>query len=126
VNTEFIYPQYIELDTVYVIEKKVDWYAELLDKARLEALEEAKNDIANGNIYLRSYGLIVLSVDISEIDSIASKYGFKYILAGCIRPLGADTYREEVMKYLNERNGEGWWEKFLYECKKLEENKYKE
>ena len=50
---------------------------------------------------------------------MANKYGFKYIQIGGIPNEGYEYYNDEVIKYLNRRNGEGWWGKFLKEESKL-------
>jgi hypothetical protein len=112
ISCENVYSQEDVFDTVYVTAEKFSMENEMRKKARI--------DIANGNVYLKIYGLVILTIDNGELDSLTHKYGFEYKLEGCMIPLGAEAYVDEVMLFLNKRNGAGWWEKFIVEESKLE------
>lgn len=110
---KILYAQSIALDTVYVTSEKYS--------IENEMRKRAQTDITNGDVHLEIYGYVILSVNKNQLDSLTTKYGFKYNLGGCVIPKGAEAYNTEVMLYLNKRNGEGWWEKFNEEYKKLEQ-----
>ncbi|MFZ1280934.1 MAG: hypothetical protein WAR59_08855 [Ignavibacteriaceae bacterium] len=97
------------IDTVYVTSDKftVDY----------QMREQARKDIAEGNIFIHRGGLFG---GYKNEDSLANKYGFKIMPNTCNPAEGYNYYNDEVVKYLNKRNGEGWWEKFLDEESKLE------
>lgn len=59
-----------------------------------------------------------------QIDSLARVYGFEYKLGGCSIPPWSDGYYEEVIKYLEKINGEGWKKRFDEKVKKLEDEFY--
>ena len=101
------------LDTLYVVGEKLNFEREMRKRAI--------TDIAEGNVYLPVYGLIVWTIDKTKLDSLTRKYGFEYSMGGCVIPAGTEAYKDEVMKYLNERNGEGWWAKFEEEKEKIPE-----
>ena len=111
-SAETIFAQVEILDTVYVTAERFS--------IENDMRKQAKKDIAGGKVYIDIYGLAILSVDKFELDRLTQKYGFQYRLAGCVIPLGADAYKEEVMLYLNKRNGDGWWDKFIVEYNNLE------
>jgi len=109
------------IDTVFVTAKKVNFE----EKER----ERALKDISEGKVYIIRYGFINIrpgseKLD-NQIDSLAKVYGFKYVLGGCVIPMN-EGYYEEVMKYLNKRNGEGWKQKFDEEVAKLRMQFYSE
>jgi hypothetical protein len=107
-STENAYAQDLSMDTVYVISEK--YTTEYFRR------KEAKEDIANGYVFLFKGGW--LGVD-KKVDSLSAKYGFKIQVEGCTPVEGREFYNDEVMKYLNKRNGESWWERFLEEQSKL-------
>lgn len=106
-----LFSQVHSLDTVKV-------YAED-PVASAEMRNKAKSDIEQGNVYIYLYGYYSLLVEECKLDSLTHKYGFEYKLGGCTYQQGAKAYKDEVMKYLNKRNGEGWWEKFIKEGSNL-------
>jgi len=106
-----LFSQVHNLDTVYVYSED--------PVASNEMRNKAKSDIAKGNVYIYLYGYYSLKGPKSDLDSITHKYGFEYKFAGCTRWPGAKAYEDEVMKYLNKRNAEGWWEKYLQEASTL-------
>ena len=97
-----------DLDTVYVTTKKYT--------VEYRQRKQAREDIANGFIDILRPGILGVNI---KLDSLANKYGFKYIQIGGIPNEGYEYYNDEVIKYLNRRNGEGWWGKFLKEESKL-------
>ena len=107
------FAQVVNLDTVYV-------YSESFSASN-EMRKQAISDINEGKIYLYIYGYVILTVNKSKLDSLTHEYGFEYKMGGCVHLPGAKAYEDEVMKYLNKRNGEGWWELFLKEESKLKD-----
>jgi hypothetical protein len=83
--------------------------------------EEARNDIANGKVVLFSHGWPVLKIDEAELLKLTHKYGFEYEKRGDVRSAVDRIYQDEVMIYLNKRNGDGWFDKFQEEAEKLVE-----
>jgi len=79
--------------------------------------QEARKDIRNGLIYLFKSGWFGAD---KKIDSLSiNKYGCKIQAEGCTPVKGREFYNDEVMKYLNKRNGKGWWKQFLKDVSKL-------
>lgn len=74
--------------------------------------EEARTDIANGKVILFSRGWPVGNIDKDELQKLTKKYGFEFESRGDVVSSIDMIYENEVMKYLNKRNGEGWFEKF--------------
>jgi hypothetical protein len=103
-STQNACAQDISMDTVYVISEKYD--TEYIRR------KEAREDIANGYVFIFKGGWF--GVD-EKADSLAAKYGFKVQAEGCSAIEGREFYNDEVIKYLNKRNGTGWWERFLGE-----------
>lgn len=108
-------------DTIYVTAKK----SEKKEMWAKEGKDKALKDISEGKVYIYKYGFAIRRAGTEkleiQIDSLAKVYGFEYKLGGCSKPTWSDGYYEEVMKYLKERNGEGWKKRFDEEVKKLED-----
>lgn len=91
--------------------------------------EMAMRDIENGEIKILSWGLQLLSE--SELDSVTTKYGFKYSpVAGCVvgsyERMAIEEYNKAVYGYLDKLNGSGWGQKVHEEIKALYLNSRKE
>jgi hypothetical protein len=71
--------------------------------------EAAKSDIAKGKVILRRNELVLDYVPVSILD----KYGFRFENIGCTDMDTWGAYNNVVFEYLNQRNGEGWWQKYL-------------
>ncbi len=111
-SNENVFSQDPILDTVYVTAEKHKTLEE-------QIIEKARIDIANGEVILFSYGWPVLNIDEVELKKLATKYGFEFEKRGCVRSAIDRIYEDEVMLYLNLRNGKGWWDKFQEEAEKL-------
>ena len=81
--------------------------------------EEARTDIANGKVILFSRGWPVGKMDKDELRKLTKEYGFEYERRGDVVSSIYVIYENEVMKYLDKRNGEGWLEKFQEQESKL-------
>jgi len=93
--------------------------AERLFTSKEKWQREARKDINEGKVYLLIFGMTESMIDKEAEKEITHKYGFEYKEVGCSIPSGSEGYNEEVMLYLNKKNGEGWWEKFQEEEAKL-------
>lgn len=71
----------------------------------------AKQELAEGIVVLWVGGLVISPIPDS---SFTDKYGFRYVLIGC-DPTGEKEHNEVVEKYLDARNGEGWYERLMSE-----------
>lgn len=86
----------------------------------------AKEDIKNGTVQIIEVSGLIIRYDKDQPDyftkeSIAEKYGFKYINLGCIYPgNGFYHYNDVMYKYLEKMNGKGWQRKFEDELKAAE------
>jgi hypothetical protein len=111
-------------DTVFVTANK----SEIKEIYAKEGRDKALKDISEGKVCIYSYGLTIRVSGAekleSQIDSLAKVYGFEYKLGGCSIPPWSDGYYEEVMEYLEKRNGVGWKKRFDEEVKKLEDEFY--
>ena len=122
-STNNLFAQVI-LDSVVVTEKKWDQKA-MFEK---EGRENALKDISEGKVYIYVYGYIIKELGTEnldeQIDSLAKVYGFEYKLGGCYVPPERDAYYDEVMNFLEQRNGVGWKKKFDDEVKILRDAFY--
>ncbi len=106
---EKVFSQEQSLDTVYVTSEKLT--------VEYQRRKQAREDIAEGLIIIHRgspFG------GYKNEDSLANKYGFKLMPGTSVPAEGYKYYNDEVIKYLNKINGEGWWEIFLDEESKLE------
>jgi hypothetical protein len=83
----------------------------------------AKLDIKNGNARIVHTGFRKTSSNDSEIDNVASKYGFKNIYIGgkTTKQIisGINKYNEVIETYLKVRNGSNWRKKYQSEVDSL-------
>jgi hypothetical protein len=100
------------LDSIVVTGKKYKSFEE-------QIREEARNDIANGKVILFSYGWPSGKINEDELEKLTYKYGFRYERRGDVVSSIDVIYKNEVMQYLNKRNGDGWWDIFQEEEAKL-------
>ncbi|WP_337871636.1 hypothetical protein [Ignavibacterium sp.] len=109
------------LDTVFVTGNQKEAIIQ-------EGREKALKDISEEKVYIYDYGLVVRRTGTEkleyQIDSLAKTYGFEIKLGGCSIPSWSDGYYEEVMKYLEKRNGIGWKNRFDDEVKILKDTFY--
>lgn len=83
--------------------------------SHLDTSFDAEADIRKGDIHLISYGL---KYPIPNEDSLTKVFGFYYDNRGCVV---SDTelvlekvYNDKVIKYLEKRNGKGWYQRFNF------------
>jgi hypothetical protein len=116
-----LFAQLKDLDTVFVTGNQKEAISQ-------EGRERALKDISEGKVYIYNYGLIVRRIGTEkleyQIDSLAKTYGFEIKLGGCSIPSWSDGYYEEVIKYLEKRNGIGWKSRFDNEVKILKDAFY--
>ena len=76
---------------------------------------DAKTDIQKGDIHLISYGL---RYPLPKGDSLTKAYGFYFQERGCgvtdTEVTLEKIYNDEVIRYLEKRNGKGWYERFCF------------
>lgn len=106
---EELFSQELSLDTVYVTSPKLT--------VEYRMRKQAREDMAEGDTIIHRGGMFG---GYRNEDSLANKYGFILMRNTCVPVEGHKYYNDEVIKHLNKRNGEGWWEKYLVEESKLE------
>ncbi|MEP7236476.1 MAG: hypothetical protein ABI685_01370 [Ferruginibacter sp.] len=82
----------------------------------------AKLDIKNGNSRILNLVDSIIPVKEKEIQTIASKYGFKNVYLGKVTSNelnGIKNYNETIEMYLNLRNGSDWRFKYQKEIDSL-------
>lgn len=93
-----------------------------------EGREQALKDISEGKVYVYVYGYIIKELGSEkleeQIDSLSEVYGFEYKLGGCYSPPERNAYYNEVMNFLEQRNGIGWKNRYDAEVKKLKDDFY--
>ena len=109
ITNETVFAQDPNVDSVYVITEKYT--------VEYRQRTQAREDIAKGLTLIYRGGIFGVA---KNADSLAYKYGFKLRQSSCVPAEGNEYYNDEVVKYLNKRNGEGWWEQYLFEESKLE------
>jgi hypothetical protein len=80
--------------------------------------EQAKKDIINGQVRLITFGLGGVG---KKADRLSTKYGFKECNMGCVVEYSQEEkeYTELITAFLNNRNGEGWRERYSKELDSL-------
>lgn len=126
--------RFLKADTVIQLtgKKKIEieiddrYLAKYLDSTEIAKLPHnrdiAKRDIEKGEIKVLSFGLQFLSQN--ELDSITTKYGFKYFaVAGCVVDAyeykAIEEYNSVVYDYLERLNGPGWKQKLNTDIKTM-------
>ncbi len=91
-----------------------------IDPCEIDSLT-ALQDIQNGTMIYRVAGFISYdSLLAIKEDSILAQYGLKQVYTGCT-DFCSETYNRVISRYLDERYGVGWEEKYLSELDKLYE-----
>ncbi|HUI29019.1 MAG TPA: carboxypeptidase-like regulatory domain-containing protein [Candidatus Acidoferrales bacterium] len=70
--------------------------------------DQARSDLANGFVRIWFAGL---GVSPTPDSAFTEKYGFAPVVLGC-NSFGSDAYNAVVIKYLEKRNGQGWYQRF--------------
>ena len=80
--------------------------------------EQAVYDVRSGQVRLITFGIAGPN---SEMNKVASKYGFQEVNAGCVVSYSPEEkeYIELVTSYLEKRNGVGWKARYNKELDSL-------